>query len=428
LARKDITSEVAGYAMDFADIYPFLAALLIGALIGTERQRRLAEEKVRGVAGLRTFTLIALLGALSATLANYYGPAFALAAFASFTILVGIGYASSVSALGRIDFTAAVAAVVTFALGMLTSFEESMLLAVALAILTTWILATRTITHRYVEALSETDLLDTLKMGIIALVIYPLLPDTPLDPWGVLSPREIWLMVVLVSLIGYVGYVLIRILGTERGLTLTGFLGGLVSSTAVATSMASEVKVNHAILYSAVFATVIASSTMFLRVLFIVLLVNRDLFLPLLPQMLGMALLGVALAYLLMRKSAPLSKEVAVKDPFRIVPALKFGIFFAIVLLASNLATTYFGNAGAYAASIIGGLADVDAIVLSMSTLAKTTLDPAIAANSITIAAMTNTLVKLSIAYILGNIEFGNKIAIIFVPMILVGLLVTILI
>lgn len=414
--------------MNFADIYPFLAAILIGALIGTERQRRLAEDKVRGVAGLRTFTLIALLGALSATLANQYGPTFALAAFASFTILVGIGYASSVSALGRIDFTAAVAAVVTFALGMLTSFEESMLLAVALAILTTWILATRTIAHRYVEALSETDLLDTLKMGIIALVIYPLLPDTPLDPWGVLSPREIWLMVVLVSLIGYVGYVLIRILGTQRGLTLTGFLGGLVSSTAVTTSMASEVKVNHAILYSAVFATVIASSTMFLRVLFIVLLVNRDLFLLLLPQMLGMTLFGVAMAYLLMKKSEPLSKEVTVKDPFHIVPALKFGIFFALVLLASNMATTYFGDAGAYAAAIIAGLADVDAITLSMSTLAKTTLDPTIAVDSITLAAMTNTLVKLSIAYILGNIAFGNKIATIFLPMILLGVLVTVLI
>jgi len=414
--------------MDFADIYPFLAALLIGALIGTERQRRLAEEKVRGVAGIRTFTLIALLGTLCAALASQYGPSFALAAFASFTILVAAGYASSVSVLGRVDFTAAVAAVVTFALGMLTFFEDGILLAVALAILTTWILATRTISHRYVEALSETDLLDTLKMGIIALVIYPLLPDTPLDPWGVLSPREIWLMVVLVSLIGYVGYVLIRILGTERGLTLTGFLGGLVSSTAVTTSMASEVKVNHAILYSAVFATAIACCTMFPRVLFIVLLVNRDLFLPLLLPLLSMTLVGVALAYILMRKSAPLSKEVVVKDPFRIVPALKFGLFFAFVLLVSNLATTYFGDAGAYAAAVIGGLADVDAVTLSMSTLAKSTLDTTTAVNAITLAAMTNTLVKLSIAYILGNIEFGNRIATIFVPMILIGLLVTILI
>ncbi len=413
--------------MNFADIYPFLTALLIGALIGTERQRRLAEDKVRGVAGLRTFTLIALLGALSATLAEEYGQAFAITALASFTILVGIGYASSVSALGRIDFTAAVAAVVTFALGMLTNFEESMLLAVALAILTTWILATRAISHRYVEALSETDLLDTLKMGIIALVIYPLLPDTPLDPWGVLSPREIWLMVVLVSLIGYVGYVLIRILGTERGMTLTGFLGGLVSSTAVTTSMASEVKVNREILNSAVFATVIACCTMFPRVLFIVLLVNRDLFLPLLIPLLSMTLLGVILAYLLMRKGAPFDKEVAVKDPFRIVPALKFGAFFAFVLLVSNLASTYFGDAGAYAAAVISGLADVDAITLSMATLAKSALSPGIAATAITLAAITNTLVKLSIAYILGNREFGNRIATIFVPMVLIGLLMTIL-
>lgn len=428
LARKDITSQVAELAMNFADIYPFLTAILIGALIGTERQRRLAEDKVRGVAGLRTFTLIALLGALSATLANYYGPTFALAAFASFTILVGIGYASSVSTLGRIDFTAAVAAVVTFTLGMLTRFEESMLLAVALAILTTWILATRRISHHYVEALSETDILDTLKMGIIALVIYPLLPDTTLDPWGVLNPREIWLMVVLVSLIGYIGYVLIRILGAERGLTLTGILGGLVSSTAVTTAMASEVKINREIISSAVFATVIASCTMFPRVLFVVLVVNRDLFIPLLPKLLSMTIVGVALAYLLMRKSAPLGKEVAVKDPFRIVPALKFGAFFAFVLLTSKLASTYFGDAGAYAAAVIGGLADVDAITLSMATLAKSTLNPEIAATAITLAAITNTLVKLSISYILGNREFGNRIATIFVPMILIGLLVAVLI
>ncbi len=228
--------------MDFADIYPFLVALLIGTLIGTERQRRLVEDKVRGVAGLRTFILISLLGALCADLAGHYGPNFAIAAISTFTILVAAGYASAVSSLGRIDFTAAVAAVVTFALGMLTSFPDSVPLAVALAIITTWVLATRTITHHYVEVLSETDLLDTLKMGIIALVIYPLLPEAPLGPWGVINLRQIWLFVIMVSLIGYVGYILIRILGAERGLSLTGILGGLVSSTAVTSSMAAEVE------------------------------------------------------------------------------------------------------------------------------------------------------------------------------------------
>jgi len=413
--------------MEFADIYPLLVALLIGALIGTERQRRLAEEKVRGVAGLRTFILISLLGALSSTLAVQYGSGFAIAALASFTILVGIGFAASASHLGRIDFTAAVAAIVTFALGMLSTFKDGLLLAVALAIITTWVLATRTTTHRYVEALSEADLLDTLKMGIIALVIYPLLPDTPLDPLGLLSPREIWLFVVLVSLIGYIGYVLIRILGAERGLSLTGVLGGLVSSTAVTSAMAAEVKGNGNVLSSAVFATVVASCTMFPRMLFIVLLVNREIFLPLLPPLLTMTAVGLALAYMLLRRSPPLDRQVEVKDPFKIVPALKFGIFFAVVLAVSRLASNYFGDAGAYAASIVAGLADVDAITLTMSTLAKSSLDPRTAVIAITLAAMTNTIVKLIIAYFMGTREFGNKVAVIFLPIVVSGILVALI-
>jgi uncharacterized membrane protein (DUF4010 family) len=409
--------------MDFAGIYPFLVALLIGALIGTERQRRLVEEKARGVAGLRTFTLIALLGALSANLAGHFGNGFAIAAMASFVILVGIGYASSIVTLGRIDFTAAVAAVVTFTLGMLTTFPDSILLSVALAIITTWILATRAITHRYVEALSETDLLDTLKMGIMALVIYPLLPDAPLDPWGVLNPRQIWLFVVLVSLIGYVGYVLIRVLGAERGLSLTGVLGGLVSSTAVATAMASEARQNREMVPSAVFATAVAGCTMFPRVLFVVLVVNRALFLSLLPHLLAMTFVGAALTYLLARKDQPLGKDVKVSDPFRIKPALQFGALFAFVLLASKLASLYFGNAGTYVTSIIAGLADVDAITLSMATLSKSTLDESVAIMSINLAVMTNTLVKLGIAYVLGTTEFGNRIAVIFLPTVLIGII-----
>jgi uncharacterized membrane protein (DUF4010 family) len=408
--------------MDFVDIYPFLVALLIGALIGTERQRRLVEDKVRGVAGLRTFVLIALLGSLCSALAVHFGAGFAMASMATFTILVAVGYAGSISTLGRIDFTAAVAAVVTFALGMMAGFPESMQLAVALSIITTWVLATRNITHHYVEVLSETDLLDTLKMGIIALVIYPLLPETPLGPWGVLNPRQIWLFVVLVSLIGYAGYIAIRVLGAERGLSLTGILGGLVSSTAVTSSMATEVRECPEILPSAVFATAIASCTMFPRILFIVLIVNRDLFLALLPYLLLMTFVGATLAYLLVRKNAPQGKDVQVRDPFRIIPALKFGAFFAFVLIISKLANVYFGDAGIYAAGVISGLADVDAIALTMASLANSTVAPAVAVTTITLAAITNTLVKLILAYVLGTREFGNKMAVIFLPTVMLGL------
>ena len=414
--------------MQFTDLYPFIISLLIGALIGTERQRRLAEERLIGVAGLRTFTLIALLGTLCANMAVYYSQEFIIVAFGSFMLLVGIAYYSASSRTqGRVDLTSAVAAVLTFILGSLSFFDDRRLLAVALAVVITWILATRKITHRYVETISETDLLDTIKMGIIALVIYPFLPDQPLDPFNTLNPRQIWLMVVLVSLIGYVGYILIRILGTEKGLSLTGVLGGLVSSTAVTTAMASEVRSQKEMLSSAVFATTIASCTMFPRMLFIVLVVNRDLFLTLLPKLGSMTIVGVALAVLLLRKKDPVGKSVALKDPFRILPALTFGGFFAIVLLTSKLASIYFGNAGTYAASVIAGLADVDAISLSMATLAKSSLMPNTAVTAITLAAITNTLVKLSISYIMGTREFGNRIATIFLPMIIVGLLAILL-
>ncbi|MBN1322892.1 MAG: MgtC/SapB family protein [Methanotrichaceae archaeon] len=410
--------------MQFLTLYPFLLSMLIGALIGTERQRRLAQERIRGVAGLRTFTLIAMLGTLSSKLAETYGPFFALAALASFVVLIGISYSASVSAQHRLDLTGAVAAVITFALGLLCGIEESSLLAVALGIITTWVLATKAITHRYVEALTEADLLDTLKMGLMALVIYPLLPEETIDPLGVLSLRKIWLMVVLVSLIGYVGYILIRILGTRRGLSLTGVFGGLVSSTAVTMAMASEVRAQREICATAVFAAAIASCTMFPRMLFIVLVVNRELFLDLLPSLSAMTILGVGLAFLLLREKGEGGKDIGLDDPFRIVPALKFGAFFAFILLISKIATIHFGDAGTYAASIISGLADVDAITLSLATLAHSGLSPDVAVKAIIMAAITNTLVKLTIAYILGSREFGGRMAMILLPTAAVGILV----
>ena len=415
-------------AITFSDLYPYLISMLIGALIGTERQRDLVEQRMRGVAGLRTFILISLLGTLSASLAAQYGETFIIIAFLAFSILVAIGYAASATNLGRVDFTTEVAAVIVFVLGILCHSRETAMLAIALAVLVTAILAVKKTTHEYVAAIRDVELLDTLKMAIIVMVILPLLPNQPIDPYGVLNPRHIWLMVVLVSLISYVGYIMIRILGTERGLSITGMLGGLVSSTAVATSMAAEAKAHREVIPSAVFATTIASCTMFPRVLLEVLVINRDLFLPLFLPLASMTVTGMTLAYLLFRKREPIETDVALSDPFRLSPALKFGAFFAFILLVSALAGIYFGEAGTYVASVVAGLADVDAITLSMATLAKTTLGADTAVTAITLATMTNTLVKLAITYILGTREFGMRVSLVFVPMIAVGLLVIVLV
>jgi len=408
----------------FSDIYPFIISILIGALIGTERERDLLGKEHRGIAGLRTFTLISFLGTLSAFMAIRYEYIFMMAAFVGFLVLVTVVYAASAPVQGRIDFTSEVAAVITFLLGALCYHGDTVMLAIALAILMTVILAVKKTAHGYVEAIKNEELLDTLKMGIIALVILPLLPDQAIGPLDVLNPRHVWLMVVLVSLISYVGYVMIRIFGTEKGLSITGILGGLVSSTAVATTMAAEAKLHRDVVPSAVFATTIASCTMFPRILLEVLVVNRDLFLPLFLPLASMTVTGVLLAFLLFRKRESIDTNVDLSDPFRLSPALKFGAFFALILLISKFSNIYFGEAGTYAASIVAGLADVDAITLSMATLAKTSVCPDVAVASITLATMTNTLVKLSITFILGTREFGKRVSLIFVPMLVVGLLV----
>ncbi|MCX8207601.1 MAG: MgtC/SapB family protein [Methanothrix sp.] len=409
--------------MEFADLYPFVMAMIIGALIGIERQRRIIEDKTRGVAGLRTFVLIALLGALAASLSEVFGDLFIVVAYAGFLILVGIGYATASRIIGWLDFTSAVAAAITFLLGALCYFEESMLLAVALSILVTWTLATRKVAHRYVEAISDTELLDTLKMGLVALVILPLLPDRALDPLEVLNPRRIWMMVVLVSLISYVGYILIRVLGDDRGLALTGILGGIVSSTAVTMSMASEVKERGQSLASAVFATTLASCTMFPRILLIVMLVNMELLLPLSAQLAAMAGVGVALAYVYRKNAAPIEGGVKHKDPFRLVPALKFGALFTFILFVTKLASISLGDTGSYAAGVISGLADVDAVVLAMATLAAGSISSETAVIAIMLAAITNTALKLSIAFVMGSREFGMEMAKVFVPMMAAGIL-----
>ncbi|HPJ30681.1 MAG TPA: MgtC/SapB family protein [Methanothrix sp.] len=415
-------------AMAFSDLYPFLISILIGALIGTERERDLLEKKKRGVAGLRTFILITLLGTLSAHLAAEFGRTFMVAAFASFALMVAVGYAASATNLGRLDFTSEVAAVIAFILGALCHSPNTVMLAIALAILETVILAVKKTAHRYVEIIREEELLDTLKMGTVALIILPLLPNSTLDPYGVLNPRNIWLMVVLVSLIGYVGYVMIRIFGTEKGLTITGALGGLVSSTAVATTMAAEARLNKDVIPSAVFATTIASCTMFPRILLEVFVVNRQLFLPLILPMVSMTIVGVVMALILYRKREPIETSVNLTDPFRLSPALKFGAFFAFVLLVSKVASIRFGEAGTYAASLVAGLADVDAITLSLATLAENfQLEEGVAVAAITLAAVTNTLVKLLITFILGSTNFGSRVALIFVPMIAVGLMAILL-
>jgi len=403
-------------------ILKFLIALAIGTLIGTEREQKQLNKSE--FAGIRTFILIALFGIISAIVSEFYSNTLIIS-FLGLAVLVGLSYMVSTRDNGDIGITTEVAALITFVLGALCYTDEGIRLAPIFAIIITALLAAKPYLHGFARKISEKELTNTLKFLIITFVILPLLPNQTMGPLDVFNPYQIWLVVIFISAISYAGYILMKLIGAERGLGVTGVVGGLVSSTAVTTAMASRVKESEFIIRAAVFAVVIASSMMFLRVLFEVAVINPDLTQLLVIPMLSMGSVGVILGILAWKltKLKEFSPEIEFKNPFSLKPALIFGLLFIIILFVSKIADIYFGSSGLYLASIISGFVDVDAITISMALLAKATISSEVAVTAITLATISNTIIKFLIALFFGTRKFGQMVGLIFALVIATGLI-----
>ncbi|HML05366.1 MAG TPA: MgtC/SapB family protein [Methanobacterium sp.] len=408
--------------MEIALILKFLISFAIGALIGTERERKQFEKKE--FAGIRTFMLIAVFGTSSAFLSTFY-PNFIIIAFLGFVGMVGLSYFISTRETGDIGITTEVTAIITFILGALCFTDEGVQIVPILAIIITTLLAVKPYLHKFAQKISQKEINNTLKFLIIAFVILPLLPNQTFGPLNVFNPYQIWLIVVFISGISFAGYILMKFIGAEKGISATGIIGGLVSSTAVTTAMAARVKETDFIIRAAVFATVIASSMMFLRILFEVLVINPNIIGLLAAPMLSMGLLGIGLGLLAWKTTRirEVGEDLKLKNPFSLRPALIFGLLFIVILFASKIAEIYYGNSGLYITSIISGVADVDAITISMALLAKNTISQDVAVTAITLAAVSNTIIKFLIAMFFGTRKFGYLIGVIFAVIIAVGLM-----
>ncbi len=420
--------------IEFNVFLKFLLALALGALIGAERERFGGSGVFRIFGGLRTFMFITLFGSLSVFISNVYFQWFIIPAFIGLIVLVSIGYLASVwSSKGRdLGLSSEVTALLAFLLGMLIFVSEPVY-SVGLAIILTTLLYLKNSLHSFVKTLSREEIYSTLVFAIIAFVVLPFLPDKAYDPLGVINPYNIWLMVVFISGLSYVGYFLIKIMGPKKGIGFTGLLGGLVSSTAVTLSMASDSKkkVYESVVGLLVFATVIANSVMFLRVLVEVYVVNKSLLSSLVVPMLLMAVVGFssALFFWFNRDKKIVSSDLNVvhTSPFTLKPALKFAFFFSLVLLSVKLAQIYLGTSGVFAASVLSGLIDVDAITLTMANLAHSELSSNTAVTAITLAVLSNTFVKFVYAFIFGSRDFRKKLSIVFLLIIISGLLAILL-
>lgn len=302
-----------------------------------------------------------------------------------------------------------------------------------IALVLTVMLASKRFTRHTVSKVRRVELTDTLKFLVIILIVLPLLPNRALDPYEAFNPHKVGLLVVLISGISFVGYFLTRILGAQKGLGLTGIVGGLTSSTAVTAAMAAEAKQQPNLRNICAFSTVAANATMFARVLVVVAVLDRLLVLRLAWSVGAMALVA-ALAAVILWFSASKSEagkrgpsEVSLKNPFSIGPALKFAGFFVVILFVAKLAKLWFGDQGLYAAAALSGLADVDAITLSVAEqCGGGSLSREVGALAITIAVVSNSVVKTGIAIYSGGWAFGRLVGLCLGAATAVGLIVAI--
>lgn len=378
-------------------------ALLMGLLIGLEREHSQRDEEAL-FAGVRTFPLIALIGFLAALLTRVGHPWVLPVAFAGVIAMVVAAYWIT----GRGEHKGATTefvAILTFLFGVLSAFGY-VIPAATFAVVTAVVLSVKAPLHRLAETIHREEMYAILKFGIVSVIILPLLPDRPFGPWGVLNPRVIWWMVVLISAISMVGYVLMKFLGVRQGMALTGLLGGLASSTATTLGLsqkAREAKSDVAAYFA--LGIVLASTIMFFRVFFLAWVVDDRLGGTLLIPIAVPAVAGIlAGAYLWRRRSGTAAATLEVKNPMELGSAIKFGLLFAAVLLAARAAHQYFGSTGLFIAAGLAGLTDVDAITISTARLARDGVLAGSTANAaILLASAANTAVKGVLAVTLGG-------------------------
>ena len=382
----------------------FGAALGLGLLLGLERERKRDAELLFG--GVRTFALIALLGALGAFMERELDQGWLiLAAFVALSALVIVSYATT-AVRGEVGITTEVTALLAFIVGALCGWEQVAVASVA-TVVCLLLLTLKDFLHGLARRVELADVQATLQFAVISVIILPLLPDQNFGPppIDVINPYKIWLMVVLIAGLNFLGYLLVKVLGNEHGFIVTGILGGLVSSTAVTLSFSQRSRREPAMSNAFVLAIVVAWTIMFVRVVVVVGLVNRALAANLALALGCMAAVGLVISVVLWRRSRTHEKGVvtAGANPFELGEAIKFGLLFGIVTVVAKTAEAYLGATGLYLAGAVAGLTDVDAISLSMANLATASPQSVkIAASTIVIAVISNTLVKTGMAVFMG--------------------------
>lgn len=402
-------------------------ALLIGLMIGIQRGWVLRDHQSgQRIAGVRTFTLISLLGAVCALIAEQIGAWFLASAFLSLALILGGAHLYSIRQSGDHSITGLIAGLLTFCFGVMCQFADIVVVA-TLAVVTTIILDIKDELHRLLKRIQEREMDAALKLLVMTVIMLPLLPNQGYGPWEALNPYEIWWMVVLIASISFIGHFAVKIAGTHKGIMFTSLFAGLSSSTALSLHYARLSRVQPELSPILAGGILVACATMFPRVLFVCYLLNPSLAISMALPLAIMTLCPTVVAVVIWYRHAgtPLASDGLQKNPLEISAALLFGGLLTTILLLSHALQEWLGDQGIYMLAVVSGITDVDAINLSLSRLSQEggTLSVPVAALGIVLASSVNTLVKAGLAIGIGTRTLGLQVVFPLVIAVAMGLL-----
>ncbi|WP_203343244.1 MgtC/SapB family protein [Vibrio diabolicus] len=415
----DINEFVSGEHL----IWNLLIALLLGAIVGTQRGW-VMRNSVEGsrVAGIRTFSLVGLLGGLVGILASIYTPLLIGFALIALVILTCIAFVIQQKKSGDVSITGVVSIMVVFVLGNLAVSGEAVLAAAA-AVITAVVLDNKRELHQALQKLQEYELDAALRLLLISIVMLPLLPNQSYGPWNALNPYEIWWMVVLIASISFVGYFAIKIGGAKRGILFTSVFAGLSSSTALTLQFSHLSREQASISPLLASGILLSCGTMFPRLLIVLPVINPQLVKLLWPIVMAMMVALYIPAWWIWRRSEVEQIEQSNKqtNPLALQSALFFGLVLAVIMLLAHALSDWFGNAGVLILSALSGITDVDAISLTLGRQSTQTLSVTTAALGILIAASVNTIVKMGMVIAIGDKKLWRRIAPVMTGCVVVG-------
>jgi uncharacterized membrane protein (DUF4010 family) len=380
-------------------------SLLLGMLLGLERQRA---KQGQAFAGIRTFPLFALCG-FFAGLASSRGLPLAFPA-----VLLAVGAFGLVAYLREQHSDAGITTEMTGLLAVLLGGMVALgevAAAASAAVVATLLLTLKAPLHRMAGAVSEDEILAIVKFGIVAVVLLPLLPDQPMGPYGALVPRKLGLLVVIISGVSLVGYLLVRLLGGRAGWSIAGALGGLVSSTATTLSFAGKVREAREQVSALAVGVVLASTILYARSAVVIALMDRELALHLAPRLAVLFGIGVLFAAAHYRRQPREAGEaMALGNPVELGRAATMALIFAVVIVVARVAQERLGTAGLWAVGAVGGLVDVDSVAVAAVRIrqaARTAIEAA--AGAYLLATASNLVFKAGVVIVTGGAEMAAR-------------------